>query len=190
MNIQTEHFLVAGAVLLLVFGFVMSLIAAYTKKHASGAFKRVRKLLPGMNCGQCGCPGCDAYAKALLDGQAKPDACRPGGPDLAEELAQALGLQPVKGDDYDEQIFAPRRVALIHESSCTGCGKCVRVCKVAAIHGVIKQPHEVDPKWCIGCDDCIKACPEGCIEMVREKPVPSQFNWEIKSAQLNIARRQ
>ena len=189
MSPAVENFIAAGALVLAAFGLVMSLITTYARKHASGAFKRVRNLLPGMNCGQCGCPGCDAFAKALLEGRAKVDACRPGGPDLAESLAQALGMSAPEGGDYEEMIFAPRQVAFIHESSCTGCGKCVRACKVDAISGSPKQPHVVNPEWCISCGDCVDACPEECIEMVREKPVPAAFNWEIKSVQPGNGRR-
>jgi electron transport complex protein RnfB len=189
MNAATENFIAAGAVVLAVFGILMSLVTTYARKHASGAFKRIRNLLPGMDCGQCGHPGCDAYAKALLEGKAQPDACRPGGPDLAESLAEALGMPAPQGGDYDEMLFAPRQVAYIHASSCTGCGKCARACKVDAISGTLKQPHVVNPDWCISCGDCVGVCPEECIEMVREKAVPANFNWEIKSVQPGTVRR-
>ena len=58
-----------------------------------------------------------------------------------------------------------------------------------AITGSPKQPHVVNPEWCISCGDCVGACPEECIEMVREKPVPAAFNWEIKSVQPGNGRR-
>lgn len=38
------------------------------------------EVLAGANCGACGYPGCDAYARALLAGNAQPDLCRPGAP--------------------------------------------------------------------------------------------------------------
>lgn len=35
-------------------------------------------VLPGVNCGACGFPGCEAYAKAYIKGEADVNACLPG----------------------------------------------------------------------------------------------------------------
>jgi electron transport complex protein RnfB len=40
--------------------------------------KQVTQLLPGANCGACGYPGCEGFAKEILKGNAKPDSCVPG----------------------------------------------------------------------------------------------------------------
>lgn len=189
MSHSVTVFLMGAAALLLAFGFVISLANSYSAKHSSGELKRVTKLLPGMNCGQCGFPGCEAYAKSLLSGSGDITLCRPGGPDLVETLSGALGVPAQRGEDYDEQLLAPRQVAFIHPSGCYGCAKCVRACKADAIEGAPKQPHSVRPEWCIGCGDCVKACPEECIEMVREAPSVRRFNWEIKSVQIAPGRR-
>ena len=39
----------------------------------------ILEILPGANCGSCGYPGCEGYAKAMLDGAAV-NSCGPGGP--------------------------------------------------------------------------------------------------------------
>lgn len=39
----------------------------------------VEKLLPGINCGACGTPGCRAFAEAVVKGEIKQlSRCRPG----------------------------------------------------------------------------------------------------------------
>ena len=48
-------------------------------------------LLPGANCGSCGYPGCEGYARAMLDG-APVNSCGPGGPAAAAKLSAYLGV--------------------------------------------------------------------------------------------------
>lgn len=42
----------------------------------------VEKMLPGVNCGACGTPGCRAFATAVLNGEIKQlSRCKPGNAD-------------------------------------------------------------------------------------------------------------
>lgn len=181
MSGESLDFILFSSLILLLVGAVLSVLNSLVSDTGSDTEKRIQKLLPGMNCGQCGFPGCQGYARALAAGEAPLTSCRPGGPDLVDALSQAMGVPAEHGEDYDEQLFTPRRVAFIHPSSCTGCGKCVRQCKADAIEGVLKQPHCIVSRNCIGCEDCLKSCPQECIEMVRLEPDPRHFNWEIKA---------
>jgi NADH-quinone oxidoreductase subunit F len=47
---------------------------------------------------------------------------------------------------------------LINPEKCTGCGACVRVCPVDAIHGEKKIPHQLDGDKCVKCRACYEAC--------------------------------
>ncbi|MGN0893363.1 MAG: RnfABCDGE type electron transport complex subunit B [Succinivibrio sp.] len=172
------------AIVLTVTGILLSVVASATQKKSDSSQKRIEKLLPGINCGQCGYPGCTAYAQALAKGEAQANMCRPAGSDVAKQIASMLGISVQSGDDYEEQIFSPRQVAYIHESTCSGCGKCKRKCPVDAISGILKEPHVVDPEECIGCDECIENCPEKCIEKIRLDHNLSHFNWNIHSVQI------
>ena len=40
--------------------------------------KEVTAALPGANCGACGFPGCEGFAKEIIKGAAKADGCVPG----------------------------------------------------------------------------------------------------------------
>jgi ferredoxin len=56
---------------------------------------------------------------------------------------------------------------------CTGCGRCVEVCPVAALSLEPQSGSDraaesqsdtiavVDPDWCIGCGVCVPRCPTG-----------------------------
>ena len=63
-------------------------------------------------------------------------------------------------------------VALIDESRCIGCKRCIDACPVDAIVGAQGLMHTVVESWCIGCDLCVPACPVDCIDMV-----PARGEW-------------
>jgi len=55
--------------------------------------------------------------------------------------------------------------AVIDESACIGCTKCLPACPVDAIIGSSKLLHTVLTEQCIGCQLCVAACPVDCIVM-------------------------
>jgi Na+-translocating ferredoxin:NAD+ oxidoreductase subunit B len=59
-----------------------------------------------------------------------------------------------------------KAVALVDESRCIGCTRCIEVCPVDAIVGAQGLMHTVVEDWCIGCALCPPACPVDCIDMV------------------------
>ena len=66
------EFIIGLALILAVVGILLSILSSFTEsKSGNSSEKRIEKLLPGINCGQCGYPGCQAYAKALADGNAR-----------------------------------------------------------------------------------------------------------------------
>jgi len=77
-------------------------------------------------------------------------------------------------------------IALIDESRCIGCTRCIEVCPVDAIVGAQSLMHTVVESWCIGCGLCPPACPVDCIEMLAPKG-----NWTeaLKRAAGKRARR-
>ena len=189
MTPATVDFVVGTAIVLTITGSLLSVIFNFFGNKSQGAEKRIYNLLPGMNCGQCGYPGCEAYARALVKGEAAFTLCPPGGPDLTQALSEALGLQAGRGEDYDDLLFSPRLVAEIHPQNCNGCGKCARACNADAITGVAKQPYTVNKDFCIGCADCVNKCPHECIEMIRTPNETAHFNWNIKSVYVSQERR-
>ena len=86
------------------------------------------ELLPGVNCGRCGYPGCGGAADALVAGTAAPTLCPPGGAALARTLAAKLGRAL-------DASGGPPLLAEIDESLCIGCAHCGKLCATDAIIG-------------------------------------------------------
>ena len=127
--------------------------------------ERIDRLLPQTQCGQCGYAGCRPYAEAIASGGSDIDRCPPGGDAGVRALARALGLPP-KPYDRSRGSHKPATVALVIESDCIGCTKCIQACPVDAIIGASRHMHVVVEDLCTGCELCVPACPVDCIEML------------------------
>lgn len=149
----------------------------------------IREALPSNNCGGCGYAGCDALAKAIASGEALPNACPVGGAEVANKIADILGIEVsvvknvafVKCSGNCEK--AGNRFEYYGEEDCTqaalstgggpkactyGCmgfGSCVKACEFDAIH-IIDGIAFVDKEKCVACGKCVKACPKKLIEIV------------------------
>jgi len=139
---------------------------------ASQLAERIDALLPQTQCTRCGYDGCKPYAEALASGAADINQCPPGGTATISALAQLLGsaskpLNPLYG--VETEIAS---IAVIDETRCIGCFKCVLACPVDAILGAAKQMHTVIASECSGCELCIPPCPVDCIVMA---PRPSEL---------------
>lgn len=120
-------------------------------------------LLPQTQCGDCGYAGCRPYADAIMNHQAGINRCLPGGIQTMERLSRLTGM-PAK--PLYKAGKTAKRLAVIDETRCIGCVKCIRACPVDAIIGAPKQMHSVINAYCTGCELCIAPCPVDCIEMV------------------------
>ncbi|MBI3575539.1 MAG: RnfABCDGE type electron transport complex subunit B [Gammaproteobacteria bacterium] len=126
---------------------------------------RLDAWLPQTQCTRCGYPGCRAYAEALAAGDTDLNRCPPGGEVTLHALAGILGAPP-KPLDLACGAPAPRTRAVIDETRCIGCRKCLDVCPVDAIVGARKRMHTVIGSECNGCELCAPPCPVDCIAFV------------------------
>lgn len=185
-------------VLMAAVGLVGSvLLLIVSKKLAIGEDERLTYLtsiLPGVNCGACGYPGCEQYAKAMLAG-APPNACTSGGNRVADELAAFLGVESTgvvqreafvacQGslDHIDPHLVfkgvpSCRVFSTLSYSSlscpfgCLGFGDCAQACPFDAIiveNGVAR----IDTATCTGCGTCTNICPRGIISLVDQASSP------------------
>ena len=132
---------------------------------------RLDSLLPQTQCTRCGYDGCRPYAEAMDGGSAGPDQCPPGGAATVALLAQLLAV-PAGPVNPRHGTEAPPRVAVVDESICIGCAKCLPACPVDAIIGARRMLHTVLAAECNGCELCLPPCPVDCIVMVDVAPAP------------------
>ena len=126
---------------------------------------RIDALLPQTQCGKCTYAGCRPYAEAIAAGTADINQCPPGGEAGIRALARLLGRDPIALNP-EHGVEQPPLVALIDESLCIGCTKCIQACPVDAIVGAAKLMHTVIEDHCTGCELCIPPCPVDCIDLV------------------------
>ncbi|AHC13879.1 RnfABCDGE type electron transport complex subunit B [Salinispira pacifica] len=177
-----------------LFAVLLFIVARRFHVNEDPRVKEVEELLPGINCGACGFPGCSAMAEALVKGAEAGDishlSCPPGGPSTMEEIGEYFGLSTGEfaqkvavlrcGGDCDA---APRKSSYQGPSSCSiehmlhsgesgcpfGClgqGDCEVVCEFDALH---MNPEtglpEVDAEKCTACNACVEACPRNLFEL-------------------------
>ncbi len=76
----------------LVFGALLSFAAKKFAVEVDPRVVEVREAVPGANCGACGFPGCDGFSNAVVKGIAPVNGCPVGGADVAEKVAQIMGV--------------------------------------------------------------------------------------------------
>ena len=89
--------------LLGITGVLMGLFLASASKkfevEVDPKVEAILAILPGVNCGACGYPGCSGYASGVALEGAKMTLCAPGGPKVAEKIGDIMGVaveMPVK----------------------------------------------------------------------------------------------
>ncbi|MBF0614593.1 MAG: electron transport complex subunit RsxB [Magnetococcales bacterium] len=148
---------------------------AAIKFHVEGnpLVENLKAALPSTNCGNCGYPGCGAYAEALAgEEKVSISLCTPGGVQSMEVIAGILGVEPVA------MVERGPRVAYIYEDRCIGCTACIKACPVDAIIGANKQSHTVIADMCTDCEACVEPCPVDCIEMIPLSVSIFTWQWE------------
>lgn len=147
------------------------------------------EVLPSANCGACGYPGCSAFAKGVVAGEAAPNLCLPGGVSTLDKIAKIMGVEAVttapqvavvlcQGDNRKtqtkyrylglEDCNAAQRIADGPKEcpgGCLGLGTCARVCPFGAIEMTADGLAVISREKCTGCRKCIAACPRKVIAM-------------------------
>jgi Na+-translocating ferredoxin:NAD+ oxidoreductase subunit B len=147
-------------------------------------------LLPGINCGSCGRPGCRAFALALLAGEAAPAGCPVSPPAAQQAIADFLqvdvgvaerrvarlacagdrDLAPALARYQGEPRCAAAAVVAEGGRSCAwgclGLGDCERACSFDAISMTPRGLPVVDEARCTACGDCVRACPKDLFHIV------------------------
>ncbi len=189
----------------LLLGSGLGYAAIKFKVEADERLPLIRGALPGANCGGCGFPGCDAYAEAVLNGNAPATACSVGGASTVSAISDILGIEAVSLEKqvafvkcngnmtdavfrYDYQGFGDcaAHMQLAGGGSkaciygCLGCGSCANACQFGAIN-MIDGIAKVDKEACTACKMCVSSCPKSLITMV---PYENHVNVVCNSADI------
>ena len=179
-------------VIALIAGVILSIASIVFAVPVDEKAEAIAGVLPGANCGACGYAGCSGYAEALAKGEAEIGLCSPGGPDVAEECAEILGVSAgsmekkvaiiqcagtcsvvdKKMDYAGIDSCAAAAVLFGGDSACQyGClghGDCAAVCPENAIT-ICNGLATVNEDLCVGCGLCAKACPKNVIIIEAQK---------------------
>ncbi len=150
----------------LFFGVLIYFVNKLVPTKVKGIEKteEIASILPGMNCGACGRPGCFAFAQALTE---KPELMAEGKCAVAiQDEARCKALEKALGITLDASEMSKK--ALIH---CNGNSEViydysgVGTCKAAVqlLRGYKKCPYA-----CLGLGDCLEVCPQGAIFIAQE----------------------
>jgi len=191
IELWNAAWLAGVTMLVMAFGFAVALLIASIKLRIKTDPKidQVHQILPHLDCGACGFPGCSQYAKAVIENPGLIGRCSPGGRKVAEAIGIALNLQvsesgPAKrpivhcrARSEDKTYYAiyqgiqtcvsANALANVQacKFGCLGFGDCVRACRFDALH-IIDGLATIDYDKCTGCAACSRACPLNLIEMV------------------------
>ncbi len=173
----------------LVAAIVLAIADKYLSVREDPRIGLVTAELPGANCGGCGFPGCDGYARALVAGTAPNGACAAGGAACTEAIAKILGVAAVATEKQVALVkCCGTRAETIRigayngicdctvaamtaggdkgcQYGCLGYGACVNVCPQHAIY-IEDGLAKVEKRLCIGCGKCVAACPRHLIDLV------------------------
>lgn len=173
----------------ILFGLVLGVADKKFSVEVDERVSAVRAAVAGANCGACGYAGCDAYAEAVVRGEAKANSCTPGGAKTVKAIAEIMG---VNADAQEPMVARVRcqgtcdRVSPRYdytgvpncraasgisggpnacEFGCVGFGECVSVCAFGAIQ-MIDGIAVIDDNICTGCGMCVEVCPRSIIKMM------------------------
>lgn len=148
------------------------------------------ELLPGANCGACGCAGCVMAAERITNNDCAPDVCTSVNFTTIKSIAEIMGVEveekerqlPVvqcnggvhcQSNFHYDGLEDCRAAMLIAEGEkacsfgCIGHGSCVKACPWGALRINEERLPEVDDYECRGCGLCVKACPKGVLALGR-----------------------
>ena len=167
---------------------VLTSILVLAKKklavHEDPRFDAVEELLPGVNCGACGYPGCRQFAVALVREEILPSQCSVCSATERQHIADFLGIHVGQVNKVVARLACAggsnvarfraqyQGVATCQAAAsvagggkgcawgCLGFGDCEVVCDFDAIVMNRHSLPEVIENNCVACGDCVDICPK------------------------------
>lgn len=175
-------------VLALVFGITLAVLGKKFAVAEDERVSQVRDKLSGANCGGCGYAGCDAFAKAVVEGKADINACSATSAEnkklIADIMGQSIDAQETiivvacrggknAADKYEYMGYGNcQSMELLGGGrkqckwGCLGMGSCVDACPYMAIQVGQDGYAVVNREKCVKCGRCVSICPKGIVKRV------------------------
>ncbi len=175
----------------LIFGISLAIASYIFEVKSDPKVNAVFSVLPDLNCGSCGYPGCKKYAEAVAKNGEKVNLCMPGGSDAVAKIAEIMGIEIniAPGGKNVAFIFccggtSSKKVmnyqgipdcnaaALVSNGplqcdyGCMMYYSCYKACKFNAIKINSDGLPEVIPDNCTACMACVKSCPKNIIKLI------------------------
>ncbi len=157
------------------FGGILAYAAEKFKTEKDPIVEAITEVVPGVNCGACGYPGCDAFAEAVAKGEASPEGCKPGGKKVADRIIKLVeeGVQesPEGSNVSPGETKYEKQPSHLAEVACLGAREVsqekfeydgVRDCRAAMMY---RNGPKACEFGCLGLGTCVETCPYGAIEM-------------------------
>jgi len=185
---MTEALIIMGGMGLII-GIGLAAASKIFYVYVDPLILAVDDVLPGANCGGCGLPGCSANAEAIVAGNAAPNSCVAAGTEVAEAIAEILGVtieakEPdiaLPGCTYGvrdadvkyvyDGLNDCKAAAILNGGmkvctiGCLGLGSCVKACQFNAVQMGKNGLPVVNEQLCTGCGACENACPKNIINL-------------------------
>lgn len=85
--------LVITVILSSILGLLLAFVSKYLAVEEDERVEIINSVLPGVNCGACGYPGCNGYATAIIEENAPVNLCKPGKQAVVEKIEEILSKQ-------------------------------------------------------------------------------------------------
>ncbi len=169
----------------LVFAAIIALAHSKLRVWEDPRIDVVAGMLPGVNCGACGLPGCRGFAEKAIVGEIQPAKCNVLNDDGIAAIADFLGVSAGEADKRVARLLCaggtnvsvrraeyrglPTCAAAATVAGggkgcawgCLGFGDCAVSCEFDAISMNAYGLPVVDVAKCTACGDCVDACPKG-----------------------------
>lgn len=190
----------------IVFGLILAVAGKRFHVDVDERVEKVRACLGGANCGACGFAGCDAFAEAVVKGEAKPNGCAPAGDKGAKEIAHIMGVGAETSERMVARVICQGKTGVATQRyiydgykscsvaagiaggpkqcrfSCIGLGDCADHCAFGAIK-MVDNLCEIDETKCTGCGNCVANCPRGVLQLL-----PISQNVVVRCRNSDVAR--
>lgn len=145
--------------LTIVFGAFLVFSAEKFKVKKDKRVEEIQEILPGIDCGACGAPGCAAFAQGVIEGEYGVNGCKAGGQEVADKIADIMGVK--KEDTGREEVAVLRCLGDNEIAKRVSAYEGISTCEALDLMGGDKDCQY----GCLGLGDCVRACPFDAIEM-------------------------